>query len=403
MNRTTDKPEIKWIIAVLMALAAGVLLRMIPFAGFGGTGFDENLYRVYVDGLTAQGLLNYSKIVEDYIAYQKTLPHSILPPMRFLYIFAGWTWKSITGCDSLTALHHVASLFSILTLPVAFGFAYRLGGRVAGLCVLVLMAFAPTQLHMSQHALVDGFFAFWALLVIWLLWENLQRHSPALLIAYTTGLMLLVMTKENWAFVMTAIACVFVINSWIKFGVITRPLLICTATGPFLGACMLIVLAGGMENFFETYILSVSKNYTLPYAIKTGDGPWHRYLVDLLLVSPVVLLLAIGAAFQIQFRNKPGIYLITFIAGSYLIMCNLKYGMNMRYTNMWDMPLRYLAAGQLTTLSIYFGKYRTLFVAASVIIISALELQQYYRMFVEFPMYEMVTEGLLRALRILKD
>ena len=51
----------------------------------------------------------------------------------------------------------------------------RMAGRGTALAVLALMACAPTQIHMSQHALVDGFFTFWATLTLWMLWENLRQ------------------------------------------------------------------------------------------------------------------------------------------------------------------------------------------------------------------------------------
>jgi len=38
---------------------------------------------------------------------------------------------------------------------------------------------------------------------------------------------------------------------------------------------------------------------------------------------------------------KPELFMSIFIAASYLLMCNVKHGMNLRYANMWDMPLRF--------------------------------------------------------------
>ena len=52
---------------------------------------------------------------------------------------------------------------------------------------------------------------------------------------------------------------------------------------------------------------------------------------------------------------KPPIYFITFIAASYVLMANVRYGMNLRYANMWDMPLRFLGGFCLTNVSDRFG------------------------------------------------
>ncbi len=84
-------------------------------------------------------------------------------------------------------------------------------------------------------------------------------------------------------------------------------------------------------------------------------------------------------------------------------MCNVKYGMNLRYANMWDMPLRVLA---FTQLAAFFrpdlARRRFWLVVCSIALICALEMRQYYILFVAWPLQELVSEGLLRALKILK-
>ncbi len=101
--------------------------------------------------------------------------------------------------------------------------------------------------------------------------------------------------------------------------------------------------------------------------------------------------------------QKPELFLSVFIAASYLIMCNLKYGMNLRYANMWDMPLRVLAFSQLGALFGPIARYRRLLMSLSVAAICAFELWQYVALAVQYPLYELVTDGLLRALHILKS
>jgi 4-amino-4-deoxy-L-arabinose transferase-like glycosyltransferase len=366
-------------------------------------GVDEELYRGYVDQVSSKGLFHYPDIVLEYIEKQVKLPGSILPPVRFLYIFAGYAWHSLFHTEALTSLKSVASLCSILTLALAAALAWRMRGPVWSVALTALVACAPTQIHMSQHALVDGFFTFWALLTLWMLWENLQSPRQwGWLAGYTVSLALLVLTKENSFFVWIAIVLVLVGNRWLQYGTVTPELLVATVLGPLLGAVTLVFLAGGVDVLFGTYRLLISKNYELPYAIKTGDGPWDRYLVDLMLVSPVILLLAIGALFRIDRTKRPELFLLVFVAGSYLVMCNLKYGMNLRYANMWDVPLRFLALSALAGLIAPLRLRRNLVFSLAVAAICIFELRQYLILFVYFPLYELVSEGLLRALHILK-
>jgi hypothetical protein len=419
LSRTRAASRAMWI-ALAAVLFVGIFLRLPaalfepgaalrflaplhPNPGFVHIGFDENLYRGYVNQLARTGLTSYPDLAENYVEVQTRLPSAILPPTRFLYVLCGYVWHSVTGADALQSLHNVSSLFSMLMLLLAAAFAWRAGGPVMGLSVAALMAFAPTQIHMGQHALIDGFFAFWATLCLWLLWENLRRPNDyRWLSALGVALALMVLTKENAAFAYLGLAGTVLLNRWMRFGEVTRLLLATAIVGPLLGVAILVNLCGGLDTTIRIYMLLVSKASVLPYAILTGDGPWYRYLVDMLLMSPVVLVLAIGGAFMLRRENKAAIYLLTFVVASYVLMCNVRYGMNLRYANMWDLPLRFLAVGCIANLLAPLRNRQQLWLGLAVAIVCAIELRQYHIFFVQNPLYELVTEGLLRALNILK-
>ncbi len=66
-----------------------------------------------------------------------------------------------------------------------------------------------------------------------------------------------------------------------------------------------------------------------------------------MLMSPTVLLPAIGGIFALRRENRQGIFLLLFVVFSCAVMVNVRNGMNIRYATMWDMPLRFLAAGMI--------------------------------------------------------
>ncbi len=391
------------LIAFVVVVLVGSTLRIYPSSSFTAIGYDEGLYKGYVENLISAGIDHYPDFAEHYLERQQQLPSAILPPTRFLYIFSAYLWHNLSGVEPLVALHQVSCLFSILLLVAGGAFACRLGGSVVGLSVLALMSCAPTQIHMAQHALIDGFFAFWATLSLWFLWENLRRPNDwRWLVAYTASLGAMVLTKENAAFAYFGFFVLLALNRWLRFGTITKILLLLTVAGPLAGVVVLICLCGGADTFYHTYRLLVSKASVLPYAIATGDGPWYRYLLDLLLVSPVIFLLAWGALFRLELADKETLYFASFIAATYLVMCNVRYGMNLRYTNMWDMPLRYLAVVSIVNLAAPLRRRRELTIAVLVVALCAIDLRQYYIFFVQHDLYELVTPGLLRAVQILK-
>jgi 4-amino-4-deoxy-L-arabinose transferase-like glycosyltransferase len=389
-------------VAFILIGLVGIALRIYPSASFTGLGYDEGLYRGYVTNLMDHGLTSYPDFAENYVETQQKLPAVILPPTRFLYIFSAYLWHEVTGADALLSLHRISCLFSILLLFAAAGFTLRLAGPIWALGVFALMSCAPTQIHMAQHALIDGFFAFWATSCLWLLWENLRKpDNPLRLTLFAISLALMVLTKENAVFAYVGLLALLAANRWLHFGTITRTLLLVTVVGPLAGLVILIFLCGSAETFIATYRLVVSKASVLPYAIATGDGPWYRYLVDLLLASPVIFLLAWAAIFRLKFTDKPSLYLLMFVVSTYLLMCNIRYGMNLRYTNMWDLPLRYLALGCVVEVTRSFRR-REILLVVGILFLCAIDLRQYYIFFVQHDLYELVTAGLLRALQILK-
>ena len=398
------------LLALLIA-AAGIFLRVRPWAMWRQMGFDEAYYAHYLDQLLQVGLGGYPDLVDAYKLHQLTLVGSVLPPTRFLYIFCAYLWHGAFGGDALQCFYAVSRLFSVLTLGLAGLFARRLlpDGRLV-LGAFALMAFSPLQIHMAQHALADGFFEFWALGTLLALWECLRQPAhKGWLTAYAAGLALMVTTKENAFFVWIALVTLIVLNRWVRFGQVSRALVVLTFVGPLVGVAVLVNLAGGLHALIDVYRIGVPKNLTLPYAIQTGDGPWYRYLLDLLTISPLVLLLAVGMALQLRPSpdsgrdDRPLLFALGFVAASYVLMCNVKYGMNLRYATMWDLPLRALAMAQIGLLVVRARvEWRAWTLTLLVAGLCAFDLYQYYRLAVVNPLYELAPADLLHALKILK-
>ena len=173
---------------------------------------------------------------------------------QLFYHPAGDGGRSLESqADALLSLHAISCLFSILTLPLATLLAFRLGGMRFAAGVLALVSFSPMQIYVSRHAVIDGFFAFWALLTLWLLWECLQRPARlAWLAAFALSIALLVLTKENAFFVFVAIVGILIVNRWAKFGTVNPALVLATFGGAALGALCIVLLAGGLGNAIRT-------------------------------------------------------------------------------------------------------------------------------------------------------
>lgn len=393
----------RFLIIVAIAFAVvGVFCRVYPFSGQSRIGHDEHVYDVYVDRLS-QGA-SYRALIRAYIHKQPQVEKAFLPPTRVSFLSAADLLTRLTGQAPIKALQLVSLSFGILTVAAATAFAWRAGGVRVACGVLALMSAAPLQIHLSHRALIDGFFAFWALLCLWMLWEALrQPRQRRWLFAYGAALALLVMTKENAAFVFIGILAIIALNRWLNFGEVTSSLLVTTLVAPALAVLLLMLLFGGGEAFFHTYLLNIQKSYLLDYAIKTGDGPWYRYLLDLFTVSPLLMLLACGGLLQTRREDSWPLFLAIFLLVTYAVMANLRYGMNLRYGAIWDLPLRCFAFAQLGALTAWFSERTRPFVLPGLLaVVCLVDLRQYFVLFLWGAIYDPIPVELLRVLQILK-
>lgn len=409
------------LVAAFAILVCGALIRIFVGAGFQGFGFDEALYRRYTLELDARGFSGYPALCQRYLAAQRQPgARAELPPTRFLYILTTWTAKRLTFGDAppatastpdaknrdpvLVSLKRVSLFFSIFGVALVGIAAWRMLGPPVGLGAMALAAAAPLSIHMGAHALVDGFFAFWATLCLWLLWENLQRpNHRALSLCLAVSLALMVVAKENAAFVYAALLALCPATRRAGLGAISRPLIIALIAGPLTGVAILIALAGGIDAFVSIYATFVEKAQSLPNAIATQDGPWHRYLVELLLLDPLVFLLALWAAFTLPAQHAAHRYLLIFFAVTYAFMASVRYGMNLRFTTIWLLPLCAPAAAQIIALCTH-AERRTLIATIAVFaLVCGASLRQYRIFFIDAALYEITPAQLLRATNMLKD
>lgn len=392
-------------IALVGIFLLGVFLRIHQFTPIEGDGFDERMYGAYVTYLSAHGLQDYPTMVSGYLDHLRTSPIVLLPPTRVAFLLAATLWHKVFSVPPIAAVQAVSCAASILTLALSGLVAGRIGGWRAAFGVLALMAVAPTQVSIAHRAFIDGFFGLLVLLVIWAVWESLQ--NPARLRwAWLTGvaLTLLILTKENAAFAYLGLGGVLALNRWARFGHVSQPLLLALFAAPVIGVSLLALCSGGFPILLALYWENVTRNYTLPYAILHQDGPWFRYFCDLVLVSPAVIFFAIGGAFLGIRRRGFSLYLILFLAISYILMANLRYGINLRFANMWDFPLRWMAMIPiiLWTRKITPGRLRETFYYSVLALLCALEFSNYLDIFVHHQVYDPISVNLLKALDMIK-
>lgn len=384
---------------MILVLGLGVFLRIYPSAGFNRIGYDEHGYMVFLQQIEKVGALNYDAVVQFYVENQYQRPDAIVPATRIGFLLPAHLIRRALHCDPFEALRTVSCIASILMLGLCALFAYRVGGAIPMLGMTALVATAPLQIYLSQRALIDGYFAFWAVAALWLAWENLQRPKHwGWLSAYAFSLAVLVLTKENAAFVVFAIGGVLVLNRFLRSGTVTPQLFAATVAGPAVAVLFLAWMVGGVGEWIQFYQMFVAKSRTNPYSILAQDGPWYRYLVDFVILAPLPVLFACGRIFRLRLADRAELFLTAFLGLSFLCMANVTYGMSLRYAAYWDIPLYGLACSQIMLQSRQFPRVRPAILAAGLFLILAVSgLNQYHRFFVKGAIYDPTTAAMVWA------
>jgi 4-amino-4-deoxy-L-arabinose transferase-like glycosyltransferase len=267
------------------------------------------------------------------------------------------------------------------------------------------MAVAPLQIALAQRALGDAYFAFLAVLCAWFFLESLRApQSIAWLVAYGFAFSLLVMTKENAAFV-----CVALMGTWICFlfartgWPISFALPLVTFIAGALAVIILASLLGGLGEWITFYRMYAAKSADIPYVVQFQGGAWYRYLVDFTLLSPVIVALVFGRIFNINKESQVDFFCALLLGFSFVAMSAVSGGMSLRFAAYWDFPLRWLAASQVLQFSGKFRRIKPFFALAGLILmVVAVDLFQYWRYFVHARIYDPVTFQLFYASGLFK-
>lgn len=389
-----------WSLVVLVALFGAFFRFKLHRNPDYESGFDEKVYVAYVDRLAANGIASYPSVFHDYIEQVSKAEFVFLPPSRAGFIVPAWALTRVTKWNSYEALRIVSAAGTWLLAIAGFLFARRWVTPRMALAVLGLLMCAPLQIHLSQWAFIDGLAAFWVLLTVGSVWECLQQpRRIGWAIATSIGAFGLLVTKQEiFAFIGLFLIVALLLAKRLGFSTNRWPAFIAIACASILGTLTLILIAGGVSPFLETFRIYFERSQNLPYAIATGDGPWNRYLMELVLVSPLVFLLALCGIFRGQPAGSVGRYWLLFLVTTYLIMCNVRYGMNLRYTAMWDFPLALFAVMAISSLTTR-RRRPTVWAAALTGFVCLVTFRQYNAIFRE--LYDPVPEYMLRAVRIM--
>ena len=397
-----ERVVLLWLIALIVI--GGVITRFIPWETVTRYYFDEAYYLKNTEFHAKHPLTAFPSYCAAFIKHQEAEKVGIPPPTRLLYPLSAALLHNATGMSRAWSLTMISATASALMLVVTSIWAVRMFpvGVAAGITALVAVSF--NQLHLSQRIMIDPLIGMFCLIATWSLWElgNRRGNKRLFLTLYICAMAAVVMVKENSFFVYLGVGALLVLGKPAKILPNLPPnmLLITVATGAS-AFTTLVLLSGGFEQFFRMYLLLVNRSLATPYAIIFGDGPWYRYIVDSLLAQPLPTILALAALFWAPIEDVRIRYLCIFMAVTYAIMSQVKYGMYYRYAIIWDLPIAALAVFQIRKTTSWLIPRRTALTQALVIVVICYsQFATFWQVGVISKAYALTTHELITALKL---
>jgi 4-amino-4-deoxy-L-arabinose transferase-like glycosyltransferase len=390
-------------LALLVVLVGALLASTLDDVG--ARGPDEAHYRTYMSLVDQQGAAAYASFFADYIDNPERW---LFPnPLRLAYITLIGAAAKVLG-PSFETLSWISLGAHLLCIIVGYAFARRTLGDPRALLVAALIAFSPLWMALARRGLGDTLSTLAAILSIWTFWEALfdrERWRWHALFAASFAFGMLV--KETAVLLAIPFAVVLVYEG-IARG--RRELLLPMALA--LGAPVVFrvalwwLAAGSLDQLFRLVGIILESPARNEYAIQFGGGPWTRYLLDFLLLSPLPTLLAIAAAGALAIRGRRADPVVAYLLaiGACVLVSYEAFTKNVRYVAVLEFPIRVLAIWLVWEVLQRRGARVALLGSAALVALMAwADYASFTAIFVEGGLYEAMTapllefRGLLRA------
>jgi 4-amino-4-deoxy-L-arabinose transferase-like glycosyltransferase len=358
---------------------------------------DEAVYVRTTAFLCQHGWTSYPTLVHDYLANREAwaYPH----PMRWgHFALTTLACKLSTKCDART-LADLSTGAGILSILLIFLLGRELLGAEVALIAAALTVTSPLQLAMGRRALQDEVFCASVLLTLWLcaLAVRATEATPRRLLLWASAIAAMTLTlgiKES---------SILLYPAFLLFLVALAPsprrralpgIAALLVLPPLLHAAVTMALCGGLRAYLDLLhvVMTAASSSSTPFAQQYSSGPFHRPLFDLLILSPLVMVLAIAGAAR-SGRDR-ALDALSLFAAATLTVFGLLALKNVRYVIPVDPVARLLAASVLAALP-----RRPWLLLGAIGVIAVTELRLFFDLFEMADIYDPLTESLLRALR----
>jgi len=388
------------IIAMVLFSIVAVYLS-IPKENMFARDADEGYYYAYAKIISQKGIGEFSLLLREYLNSKaaQLFPH----PARIGHISLAAFWFKVFP-KTFISLAHFSFLMFVLFIILSFYFAKKFFSRDLAYLYTLLLSSSPIIMYSGRRCLQDSSVnLFWALSV-WLFLDFLVSKQRYKFILFIISFYLSILIKESAVILMVFFACAYLLYKFgykqdirwsYFFGLLFIPVLLSGLT---------FTLILGWDNFIGLikfisgvhFPVVVINSYSL-----YNTGPWFKFIIDFLLLSPITTLLFIGYFFHTLILRKfdwKQAYFLTFFLIIFAISSSMKYTKIIRFVSILEISVCLFSVSALYELFRQKSlRHQTYCVVLAVMLISLINYSSFTYLFFRLGIYDPISNFLLYA------
>ena len=380
--------------AVIGAIVVcGAVVRLALHRGVTYSPADELVYARYSCRVAEEGLGSYPDLVQGYLADPSA--HVYPSPARWGFLLPDALASSVLGCGP-SAVAWVSTVAGIAMLVLVAVLAYRRFSPVVALVATAFVASSPLQLLVGRRALGDGLVGLVAVAALWAIVVYLERRTWRRLAVAVLLVVAGFATKEIFFLFYPALLAPFVV-AWVRARRVDPRDLLLLVLPPLLNAAVFAVLAGDVVAYAEV-LRAIQSTVDAPYPAEYMSGPPYRLVLDLVVLAPVVVLIAIAAHGLLLDRGTAASRMTALLVVASVLPFGLVGAQVVRLVIATDTLVCLLAAWGLVTALRTRSRWWVGAVAAAAV---AANCWVFWTLSIRHEVYDPVSDSLLRALGII--
>ena len=390
---------------VLLALFMSSTYIYLNFPKAGGyyTGADEGTYYRQAVIVREHGLRGFQIIADDYLTHKEL---QVLPnPLRIMSAVINAVALSLN--DSYFTLSLVSLFCFVALCLLSYYYICRIWGSDLAATAVLLLCFSPLASAMAKRALIDSQSYLVSALLFFSFLDYVINRQIKRYYLFCCMLIIVWLNRETgFLYYPFFLFVLLYLKRRVDLPLAYGQIFAAFAASAAVVAVVYFAIFGPQKAFDVLRTIFINNIQGTPAYVKYyQNGPWYRYLIDFMIISPITMITAFlytGFFLLGKDRDRSTGILLFFLA--YLIFVYSFLQMNVRYVMIMDLLIRLLSAlavlQLLKSLNMVPRKKSALVVAIMAVII-AVDARSFTRHFVTSNTYDPVSYNLLYTERFI--